>query len=225
MECLLQLLSRSAIVDELSEHTSAQMRKALSVIIKASPAEIEDQVWAIATLPLRMGGFGFRDPKIIARCARLAAVVNVTDLAVEMGAAESHMASELEAAVALYMAKLELLVRPELPVSKELQKHLTVPLHMRTTDQLVRNADPITKARLESLLTPHSTAWLVCTPLFRVLAPPETVAGTGTWASNCGENHTPAMIVDVRLMPTDSTLSHAFVRALSLRATPCFATP
>ena len=87
------------------------------------------------------------------------------------------MASELEAAVVLNMAKLELLVRPELPASKELQKHLTVPLHMRTTDQLVRNADPITKARLDSLLTPHSTAWLVCTPLFRVLAPPETVAG------------------------------------------------
>ena len=100
-----------------------------------------------------------------------------TDLAVEMGAAESHMASELEAAVVLNMAKLELLVRPELPASKELQKHLTVPLHMRTTDQLVRNANPITKARVESLLTPQSTAWLVCTSLFRVLAPPKAVAG------------------------------------------------
>ena len=37
VDCLLQSLSPSAIVDELSEHTSTQMRKALPVIIKASP--------------------------------------------------------------------------------------------------------------------------------------------------------------------------------------------
>ena len=53
------------------------------------------------------------------------------------------------------MDYLNLTIRPEITPSKELQKHLTAALRARTSDTLVRSADPAAKARLESLLTPH----------------------------------------------------------------------
>ena len=43
---------------------------------------------------MRMGGFGF-DAVAIARYARFATIVNVSDTAVEMGASEAHLAWEL----------------------------------------------------------------------------------------------------------------------------------
>ena len=51
-----------------------------------------------------------------------------------------------------------------------------MPLHLRTSDCLLRSATPATKVRLESLMTPHATAWLACTPLVKVLSPDESVA-------------------------------------------------
>ena len=176
VEYLLQAMTSSSVVDELAARTSTLMRNALAAILKGSCEEIDDEAWATAALPLRMGGFGLRDHMAIALCARLAALVNVSDLAVEIGAEEAYLRLELDKAVSLYMSKLDLHVRPDLVPSKELQKQLTVPLHLHTHHHLLQIANPATKARLESLATPHATAWLACTPLFTVLAPDETVA-------------------------------------------------
>ena len=90
---------------------------------------------------MRMGGFGC-DAVAIAPCARLATIVNVSETAVEMGASEAHLAWGLEKAVSRCMDYLNLTIRPELTPSKELQKHLTAALRARTSDTLVRSADP-----------------------------------------------------------------------------------
>ena len=56
----------------------------------------------MATLPLRIGGFGLRNPTIVTHCARLAAAVNVYELAVETGADEAFLVWEREKAVSVY---------------------------------------------------------------------------------------------------------------------------
>ena len=76
------------------------------------------------------------------------------------------------------MASLDRTVQPELQPARDLQKQLTMPLHSRTAHQLLSIAEPTTKACLESLMTPHATAWFACAPLVRVLAPSESVAAT-----------------------------------------------
>ena len=178
IEYILQSPSFSRVVEAIAKHTSSEMRKTLATILRATPAELDDETWALVALPMRMGGFGLRDPTVIVHCARLAAAVNLSVLAAEMGANEAFLALEREQAVSLYRKNIELTVRPELQPSRELQKQLTMPLHSRTAHQLLSIAEPTTKACLESLMTPHATAWFACAPLVRVLAPSESVAAT-----------------------------------------------
>ena len=102
-----------------------------------------------------MAYFGFRDPTVIVHFARLAALVNVSELPAEMGADEAFLGCEREKALPLHMTNLDVTVQPELLPSKELQKQLALPLHSRTTD-----ADSTTKVHLESLMTSHPRAWL-----------------------------------------------------------------
>ena len=57
------------------------------------------------------------------------------------------------------MARLKVVVRPELVPSKDLQNSLTLPVHQIALDGLIRDADEPTCHRFYSLATPHSTAW------------------------------------------------------------------
>ena len=61
--------------------------------------------------------------------------------------------------------------------SRELQKMLTDPLHGAAVDWIVRNADEPTRQRMNSLTTPHATAWLTSTSLMRIMTQGEFVSG------------------------------------------------
>ena len=56
--------------------------------------------------------------------------------------------------MALYMTRLQVVVRPELVPSKDLQKSLTLPVHQIALDALIRDADEPARHRLNSLATP-----------------------------------------------------------------------
>ena len=58
---------------------------------------------------------------------------------------------------------------------------LTEPLHAHAIDWLMRNADEPARQRLNSLTTPHATAWLSSSALWNVLSQGEFVAGL-KWA-------------------------------------------
>ena len=71
------------------------------------------------------------------------------------------------------MDQVDTVIRPELQASKDLQKSLTEPLHQTNMDALLRSADETTKTRLNSLTTPHATAWTTCSLLVAPLSPEE----------------------------------------------------
>ena len=89
---------------------------------------------------------------------------------------------EIEKAIANYVKKLGTGLRPDLLPSRDLQKTLTQPLHALTKDWLWRSADELTTQRLNSLITPHATAWLSCRELLKILSQGEFVGGL-TWVS------------------------------------------
>ena len=134
------------------------------------------------TLPQRKGGFGLRDPKTIINAARLASLVNVTERALGFGAAKSFIDNELEKAVANYVSALGTVLRPNLEPSRELQKSLTQPLHALAIDSLMQHADEPTRQRLNSLTTPHATAWLSSSALLQLMSQGEFVAGAKRFA-------------------------------------------
>ena len=171
VEYLLQTLTSSAITQQLAEHCSTECQRAFAAILQHQP--LECATWSLATIPQRLGGLGLRDPKAIVESARLASLINVAATALELGAAPQHITWETEKAVALYLTRLQVVVRPELVPSKDLQKLLTLPVHQIALDALIRDADEPTRHRLNSLATPHSTAWLSSSPFIRTLTPVE----------------------------------------------------
>ena len=126
------------------------------------------------TLPQREGGFGLRDLKTVINAARLASLVNFTERALGFGAAKNFIDNEREKAVANYVSALGTVLRPNLEPSRELQlggesRSLTQPLHALAIDSLMQHADEPTRQRLNSLTTPHATAWLSSSALLQLM--------------------------------------------------------
>ena len=167
VEYLLQTLTQTTLTDHLVATCSAEMRLAYAAITRS--AEMDAFTWTLVTLPQSDGGFGLRDPKTIVNTARLASLVNVTERAIGFGATKKFIDIELEKAVSNYVAALGTGIRPNLEPSRDLQKILTQPLHAVAIDWLVRNADEPTRQLLNSLTTPHATAWLSSTTLLNIL--------------------------------------------------------
>ena len=101
--------------------------------------------------------------------ARLASLVNVTQRALGFGAAKSHIDMEIEKTSPNYVEILGTGLRADLRPSRDLQKTLTQLLHALTQDWRWRSADELTTQRLNSLITPHATAWLSCRELLKIL--------------------------------------------------------
>ena len=171
VEFLIQSLSPSPLVRDLATYCATELRKGFAAVLKTHT--VDDATWITATLPLRMGGLGLRDPTVITASARLASMVNVSDRATAFGAIPSYVAKELDLATVHYMSALNMDVRPQLKPSADLQRLLTDPLHQRALDLAVRSADEPTLLRLNSLSTPHATTWTVSSPLVTPLTPVE----------------------------------------------------
>ena len=142
----------------------------------------DEAKWIHATLLRRMGGLGLRDPTRVIHTARLASLTNTADLARQLGALEEYTKLQTEAAVADYMAAVQSILRPELFPSKDLQKTLTQVLHDQALNRLINISDEPTKQKLNSLTTPHATAWTTISPLVKTLTPVESRAAL-RWVS------------------------------------------
>ena len=128
---------------------------------------MSQEVWSQATIPLKLVGLGLRDPVVLGAAARLAALTNAESFALELGADVAYVQREKDEALRSYQRQVGSAVSPELEPSKELQGQLTLPIHLRRVDALVRAAEGPDKQRLSSLGTPHSTTWSLATPLVK----------------------------------------------------------
>ena len=95
----------------------------------------------------------------------------------KIGTTKSFIDNELKKAVGYYVSALGTGLRPNLEPSRDLQKSLTKPLHALALDWLVKNANESTRQRLNSLTTPHATAWLSSATLLKIISQGEFVAG------------------------------------------------
>ena len=180
VEYLLQTLEHSNITEFLADSCSMDMKRVYAAILDVE--NFDEAKWIHATLPRRMGGLGLRDPTRVIYTARLASLTNTADLARQLGASDEYTESQTEAAVADYMAAVQTILRPELFPSKDLQKTLTQVLHDQALNRLINISDEPTKQKLNSLTTPHATAWTTISPLVKTLTPVESRAAL-RWVS------------------------------------------
>ena len=171
VEFMIQSLTPSHLVEDLASFCAEGLRTSFTAVLKV-PA-VDGSTWTTATLPLRMGGLGLRDPTVITASARLASLVNVSEHALAFGACHEHITRELDLASTRYMMALGMVVCPQLKPSADLQRLLTDPFHQRALDRLVRVADEPTLQRLNSLTTPHATAWTTTSPIIASMSPVE----------------------------------------------------
>jgi hypothetical protein len=91
VEFALQALPQSPVTSSLATSCALGMRKALSAILRVD--SLSDAAWTQATLPLRRGGLGLRDPTVIGPAARLANTVNAAEKAQDIGANDAYLAA------------------------------------------------------------------------------------------------------------------------------------
>ena len=80
----MQSLSSSSMLDDLAIRCSADLLRTFCAVLQRDA--IDDATWAIATLPLRKGGLGLRDPATILPAARLASLINIEECVKGYGA-------------------------------------------------------------------------------------------------------------------------------------------
>jgi hypothetical protein len=113
----------------------------------------------------------------VQKAARLAALVNIREKALELGADPEHFRVDLDAAMTEMARELETEYLPDLEPSKELQAMLCEPLHRRRLHNLVEAADGDTRLRLASQSTQHANAWTLSAPSVSSLSSAEFRAG------------------------------------------------
>ena len=84
-------------ITEVVEHCELGLRRGLEATLGcgALPAD----AWEQALVPVRLGGFGLWGPATVHKAARLAALVNIREKALELGASPEHLRLDFEAAV------------------------------------------------------------------------------------------------------------------------------
>ena len=83
VEFLLQVMSLGPVSSSLSEASSKLLRSGLAALLDLT--EVTEPVWRQACLPLRLGGMGLRDSKLIHPAARVASLIRARNLALQMG--------------------------------------------------------------------------------------------------------------------------------------------
>jgi len=147
------------------------MRQALCAILQVG--SLADPAWMQATLPLRCGGLGLRDPTITGAAARTANTVNSAEHALSIGASPEYLQAEQQAALKAYMAQLHTEFVPAVGPKRFLQALLTEPLYAQIQRKLREQVSAEDLQRLDSLAVPHATAWLAHSPLVSTLTSAE----------------------------------------------------
>ena len=175
VEFLLQALPASEVSSAVASHASTCLRKGLAAVLDIP--EVPDEPWQLSLIPLRLGGLGLRDPPLIQPAARLSSLLAAKDRAPQMGAHPFHVDKELRVALSDYQHQLGAPLPEGLRPHKQLQAQLTEPLHRRALAQIVSTTDDRGRDRLNSLATPHATAWAVASPWTTALQPGELCCG------------------------------------------------
>lgn len=153
---LCQAAPPEELASDLLQPTTASLRQALEGILGCP---VETPQWQQATLPCRNGGLGLGDPANICHAARLAALVNTTEKAVELGLPLDHARSEIEQALKAFNERWGLHHGVPTP-EKNLQKQLMTSVHEVRRALIMANASADEVERLDSVCTPHAADWL-----------------------------------------------------------------
>jgi hypothetical protein len=164
VEFLLQTLPKSLTSQVVASETMAKVKEALQSLLKVE--SFSGSSWALARLPLRLGGLGLRDAELIRPAIRLASLINIKTSALELGADEQVLQRLTQEALTDYYTALglPLLDAPEPVPGKELQSSLSEPFHLRRRSALVEGSAAPDRERLNSLSTPHATSWTAGSP-------------------------------------------------------------
>ena len=136
------------------ERCERGLRKGLGATLGHIP--VPDAAWEQALVPVRLGGLGLRSPAIVRCAARLAALVNIRDKALVLGADPNHLRLDFEAALKDMCSDLMVDYLPDLKPGKELHATLCEPLHRRRLQALLEKADGADLHRLATQSTPHA---------------------------------------------------------------------
>ena len=97
VEYLLQSLSCSGLLKEVIYLCENGLWRGLEATLGITP--IPEAAWEQALVPIRLGGLGLRSPAKIRNDARLAALVNVSDRVLTLGASPEHLRADFETAL------------------------------------------------------------------------------------------------------------------------------
>ena len=115
---LLQSLPPSAFLSEVVEQCETGLRRGLLRTLGCT--SISSTAWDQALIPVRLGGLGLRSPRTVQKAARLAALVNIRERALELGAHPEHLRLDFEAAMDEMATELKVEYLPELQAGKKL---------------------------------------------------------------------------------------------------------
>ena len=174
VEFLLQTLPSSPMTEMLTRASDEELRAGLAAILGMDC--IPEDVWSLATIPLRLGGLGLRAAGRMQHAARLASLTGLMDWARQLHADEGVLQRQLLDARRLYERQLGAEL-PALQHSTTLQAELTEPLHRHILNELVRASDSYHLERLNSLSTPHATSWTAASALHGIIGAEEFRCG------------------------------------------------
>ena len=119
VDFLLQVMPLGSVSSALAESSSQHLRSGLADLL--GMPEVPERVWRQACLPLRLGGMGLRDAKIIHAAARAASLLRTRTLALEMGASAWYMDREFRLASEAYEYQADKELQSDIRSHPELQ--------------------------------------------------------------------------------------------------------
>ena len=158
----------SQLEDGLLVPCSQSLRNTLESILAV---KIDGKVWNQATLPMRMGGLGLRDPLTEGAPTRFATLLTSKELALQLGAIPEHVDREIAAAYSAFQRALGGFPASVDARDKFLQKTLSDLLRQKQLTNLLNSGSSNDRQRLSSLCTPHALAWTTGASPWHVLTP------------------------------------------------------
>jgi hypothetical protein len=193
----------SSSFSSAASSASVLLRDSLCSIVDA---DLPDAAWDQARLPVRHGGLGIRDATLLYPASRLGCLIQIQQLAVQLGCDPGYVQSQITHA-SDYLTQCVGLV-PVNPRTTAKELHDVI-IH-RLKQATLRNRTPMDTARLLSLRSPHAGSWTSGFSPHFVIPPARARAGL-RW------------FLGLHLTPNDYTCSFCNKRADStgLHAVTC----
>ena len=201
-EHLLRLTSNVELAGELCFPTIELVKSTTQHILQVQA--LPESVWQLISMPSKFGGLGIRDPRDEWSAASLSCAYSVAEKVGELTSSDEYMNRFLRTTKAHYTSQSG--KSPDNLHGNFVCKHQMVEaIYNRKFLRLLDQATPVEAVRLQSLRTPHATAW-VTSPPFR---PQNSAAGCGGFSDcQCRRAPATALYVAEKLIPPEFTMSH-----------------